>query len=505
METNITSYTQAKTDLYSNLRLYDYSEFDGKKFQAVKTTFKNKTFKSLRFKNGKYDQCTFEDCIFKATGLSGTHFWSCRLKDFEILDSNMQFSDFSRNCILCGVEKTSAIYNSNMSQSMFQNVQIKNLKFKSTTVSQARFINANFKDVFWDFCTLQDDLFENVLMENISLIGCNLEYSEFKNIHFKNVKLPFHQLPYTFGLLDCLKDYSSEILIGAVASDLEPISTMEYTKLLPSLLSYYIDMNEYFPAINIALFCEQYERAEQLIETGLKNYIQTNDFRKIKGICKLIANHSVYDKHFTTQLYYKIIEFYNMVTSSEYEKYQYALHINDIKKLLTSFNEEIPTAQLYLKTNITSADIEKLGIFYQLIEQCLDDYNITNEEYTIEIRHNSDPLSFWITLSHQDPQVVITAVSLIMSVVTADPSFLQTALNVIANVATVGSLALQIGEAFKQKEKSATSDCPDVAANDKQYIKEKNDIIVNKEISINVSLPFFNFSYRNEKLYEHQN
>lgn len=505
MEKDITLYEQNTPDKYSKLQVYDFTEFNGRRYQALKVHFNSEKFQFLRFKSGKYEQCIFENCIFKSTGLSGTHFLSCQLKDFEIIDSNLQFCDFSQNCRLDGINKTSLIYSSNLSQSMFYNSEVKNVNFKSTTISQARFFNISFRDVIWESCTLQDNVFNNIIMENVSLVGCNLEYSDFKNIKLKNVKLPFHQLPYTFGLLESLEDYPDEILIDAVSSKSEPIKPQEYISLLPDLFSYYIDMYEYFPAINIALFCKDYNEANSLISAGIKYYIQANDFRKIKGMCKLIADHPFYDKHFMTQLYFNIVEYYNLISVSEYEKYQYSLHINEIKKILTDFADTMPVSQLYLKTNITSVDTEKLGIFYQLIEQCLGDYSISTEEYSIEIRHNSDPLSFWITLTQQNPQIVVKAIGVIMAVVTANPVFLQNAINVIANMATIGAFALQIGQAFKPKTKDVAHDYSDVTTHDIQYIKKKNQVLKRKQISIEISLPFFNFSYQNEKLHESQN
>lgn len=164
----------------------------------------------------------------------------------------------------------------------------------------------------------------------------------------------------------------------------------------------------------------------------------------------------------------------------------------------------MPAAQLYLKTNITSLDTEKLGLFYMLIEQCLGDYKISNEEYSVEIRHNSDPLSFWLTITNQDPQTIINATAIIAAVITANPTFLQTAINVIAQVATIGSFVAQISEINKSKKKTATSEYPDVAEKDVKYVYEKSEVLKNQEISIQISLPFFNFSYRKEKLHESQ-
>lgn len=506
MENEILFFSTSPINKYTKLQAYDASEFSGEKYQAIGAHFNSQTYEEMRFKSGRYEQCVFTDCEFLTVGLSGVHFLSCNLENFKIIDSNMQFCDFCKSSLLSATANRSIISSSNLSQSMFHDTIIKNVNFISATISQAKFINISFENVIWKSCTLQDDLFDNILMKDISLVGCNLEYSEFKNIRFEKVILPLHQIPYAFGLLENLKIYPNEISIASMSSINTPINTEEYLSLLPDLMSYYTDMNEYFPAINIALFCEDYETAGNLIDVGIKYYIHMNDFRKIKSICKLIAEHQIYDKHFMTQFYFKLIEYYNMLADvSEYEKYQYSLHIDDIKKILTDFNNTLPIAHLYLKTNITSADIEKLGSFYQLIEECLGDYGINTEEYSLEVRHNSSPLSFWIILTQSNPANVLRAIGIFMSIVTANPTFFQSALNILGNTATISSFALQIAQAFNSNSKKTTSACADVAEQDIRYIEKKNQVLVSKKISIEISLPFFNFNYQSKKLREGEN
>ena len=96
MKEIITLYNQIPSSNYTKLQEYDYPEYNGKKYQAAKATFKSQKFEFLRFKSGRYENCIFNDCIFNSVGLSGTHFLSCELNNFEISDSNMQFCDFSQ-------------------------------------------------------------------------------------------------------------------------------------------------------------------------------------------------------------------------------------------------------------------------------------------------------------------------------------------------------------------------------------------------------------------------
>lgn len=506
MGEDITRSGQNFPNKYSKLQKYDWSEFNMEKNQAIKISFNTKKFEHTRFKSARYEECTFNKCTFNEAGLSGTHFLSCELNDCEIDDCNMQFCEFSQGGKLRGVHETANIRSSNLSQSMFCDFELEKIDFKSTTISQVHFSNVSFHHVYWHSCTLQDNIFDNVELWDISLVGCNLEYSIFKNVTFKGkVALPFHQIPYTLGLLECLAKYPDEIWVGSVTLGEELISSQEYLDLLPDLFSYYLETGEYFPAINIALFTNNYKETSSLIETGMQHYIISKDFRKIKGICRLIATNSFFDKHYMVQLYFKLVEYYNKISVNEYDRYQYSLHITDIKKILTEFDDATPVAQLYLKTNITSAEIDKLGVFYQFIEQCLGNYGISNEEYYLEIRHNSDPLSFWITISQCDPTVILYALGMLISIVMANPQMLQTAIDIIGNMASVGSFALQIGEIMKGRKKIEKSCSPQIKSKDLEYMRKHHHMLKSKKIAIEIALPFFNFSYQNEKQCENQN
>ena len=125
---------------------------------------------------------------------------------------------------------------------------------------------------------------------------------------------------------------------------------------------------------------------------------------------------------------------------------------------------------------------------------------LSTEDYSVEIRHNSAPLSLWLTLAQFNPQLLIKAIGMLMSIITANPSFLQEALNVAGNMATIGAFALQISTAMNSNKKSATLSYPDVADKDIIYINEKSQVLKKKNISVSVSLPFFNFNYQKENI-----
>lgn len=483
---------------YSKLQKYDFLEFSGKKYQAINTKF-TQNFENQRFRNAHFLNCEFSGCNFNSTGLAEAHFNNCLLKDCNISNSNLQYCDFSMKSKLCGSKDDSVIYSCNLSHSMFSDMTLQNIHFNSVTISQACFINSKLHSVNFEASTLQDNLFRDIEMDGVSLAGCNIEYSEFRNVTMKNVILPFHQIVYAYGLLDCLSLENESISVASVSSGMK-VSAKEYLNLLPELLNYYNEMNEYFPEINILLFLKKYDLANEKINAAIKDYIRFNDFRKIKGICKLIADHDYFDKHYMAQLYFKLVEYYNRIHMSEYEQYQYSLNINEIKNILTGVQKNIPSAHLVLKTNISADQITQLGELHYIVEQCMTENGLSTDDYTIEIRHNSDPLSIWLIISNINVHALIGAVGMLLSALTGNFQYIESSLSVLANVCTIGAFLMQILDKKNAKNESIIHNtCPtDVA----DSVRKKNDKIKKLSIDIQVSSVHFNFKYESQKTSE---
>lgn len=488
-ENILSNKQQTEITEFEIIQNIDPMEFSGLCYHAVGAHI-HKNFENQRIKDGKYKECHFEECHFNATGLSGTQFMNCKLENCNIEDSNLQYCNFSEGTKIYGDMKTE-IVSSNLSQSSFVNTVLANVALKSTTISQARFLNSRLHNIIFDSCTLQDDIFQNVLMEQVSFIGCNLEYSEFSNIEFHDSILPFHQIAYTYGLLEAVAEQTDQITIGAKSSG-RNISGQEYLALLPELLKYYKKMNEYFPAINILIYMGEFKQAEESIYVAIQDYVINNNFRKIKAICKLVANHIYFDKHFMAELYFKILEYYNRIQLSEYEQYQYSLNINEIKQILTGTQRNLPSAQIVLRTNFSSSQIEQVGEFHNVLESCLIENSLSTDDFTIEIRHNSVPLSFWLTVINSNPALIIQAIGDILTTVSGDPSYFVTAINILGNTATVSSLIYQIVQNKKKRipdNENSISVLPD-------HIKKNRKLLNKKKIEVSISSAHFNFNYQ---------
>ena len=84
MNKEITPCPKTEISAFSKLQEYDYAEFNSQKNQAIKAHFISQKFQFMRFKSARYEKCYFENCTFNAVGLSGAHFLSCDLNNFEI-------------------------------------------------------------------------------------------------------------------------------------------------------------------------------------------------------------------------------------------------------------------------------------------------------------------------------------------------------------------------------------------------------------------------------------
>lgn len=486
---NIINTQQREITGFENLQDIDSTEFFQRPENAVGTHIQ-KNFINQRIKDGKYNKCHFEECHFNVSGFSGSQFMDCKLENCHIENSNFQYCGFMYGTRIYG-DKVTEISNSNLSQSSFINASIYNANFKSTTFSQALLTDLHLQNIIFDSCTLQDNIFQNVVMDNVSLIGCNLEYSDFFNVEFRNSSLPFHQIIYTYGLLEAIAKQSEEVIVGAKSSG-KNIKGQEFLALLPELLKYYKEINDFFPVINILIYMGDFKKAEEIVSIAIKNYIIYNNFRKVKGICRLVANHMYFDKHFMAELYFKIIEYYNHTGLSKYEQHQYSLHINEIEQILTGTQRNLPSAQVVLKTNFSSTRIDHVGEFHNVLETCLSENGISTDDFTIEIRHNSEPLSFWVTIVNMNWKLIVQAVGELLTIVSGNPSYLLTAVDILANVATIGSFMDQIAQNRNNQSINSKKNIADFP----ERIKKKRKLLTEKSIEVSIKSTYFNFNYK---------
>lgn len=485
------------TEIQADLdMLYKLSpaNFNQRKYEALGINIPN-NFKNDRIKEGKYIDCFFKKLEFVGTGFSGSHFVNCELTDCDIIDCNLQYCDFTEKTGFYGVTDKFKITSSNLSQSMFYNCIINNVEIRGTTISQAQFINTEMKDVDFGCCTLQDNLYLNVTLNNISLVGCNCEFSEFLSVKMQNVILPLHQIPYAYGLLQCM-DINKHNNITVKSLDSKTITAQEYLELLPALFNYYKSIDDYFPAINILLYQKEYALAVEYIYIAFLNYLQNSNFRKIKGICKLIVDSQQFDKHFMAQLYFKLMEYYNSIYMSEIQKHQYSLHINDIKNILTGIERNNPSAQFVFKSNLSINQCTEIGTLHYVIEQCMLEGGLSSDDYTIELRHNSAPISFWVMINSPEFENIIKYSGLLFSSLLNNWYYITNALEVISNAVSIAAFAKSLA---KPSTVSKHLDGSHIPFNTKQSVINKQKALKKSQIKLEISTSFFNVSYERKK------
>lgn len=487
---------------YSNaiavLQQYDNTEFTDNQYRAVGVEIPN-DFTGQRIKNGVYKRCLFNKNSFKYAGASGTIFDECTLVDCDINGSNMQFCDFSNSKIIYTKENNNEkmIQATNLNQSSFYNSRFTHTYIENTSVSQSLFLNTHILCTTFQHSTLQDNLFCNAIISNSSFIGCNMEYSEFINVTIKDSILPFHQIPYIFGIFECLNAFQNEVKISSSMQNAKILSVQEYISLLPLFRQYYESINDYFPLINIDISNGKYDIAMDNIKIGLENYIRTKEFRKLKAVCKLAAKCSEYSRHDLSDLYFKIVEYYRRISLNPNEEYQYTLNINEIKNILLEDNTDKSMSLIAVKTDISYHDEELIGEMVYIIEDCLHYCNIDEDLYSIEIKHNSIPLSFWINVRSIDPNSLVFFIGAINALLTGDINSLLKAIDVAANVATIAAFIATLN-----KPSSITDNyIPEKRHPIISYVLDRIPKIEKKHIKFNISIGNMHFNYDKKKTY----
>lgn len=493
MQHSITSWKEGSVAALDILQQYDATEFTDAHFKACNITVPD-DFTGQRIKNGEYKMCEFVGNSFKYAGASGTRFYDCKLTDCDINGANLQYCDFSRSQIIFSKHTDSSdvkmIQASNFNQSCFYNTTFDNACINNTSISQSQFFSAKIHASDFQHSTLQDNIFCDTEITNSSFIGCNMEYSEFINVSIQDSILPFHQIPYIFGGLQCLLDSKNHIKIRSAADDAIILSANEYMEILPVFADYYLKMGEYFPLVNICLYNNKMEEALDYIYIGLQTYINSKEFRKLKALCKLAVQNQAYSRHELVSLYFKIADYCTRIPMEPSERYQYELHIDDIKNILIDNHTDRSNILIAIKTNITYHDNELIGLMINTIDECLHHCHILEEAYNLEIKHNSAPLSFWVSVGCLDPNLLVMFLGTINTIFTGNVDILMNALQVCASAATIMTFISTLKNNQHMITDHSVENHPAVS-----YARKKHKILQDKNIKVEISYGNLHFNY----------
>jgi len=362
--------------------------------EGYKTTY-NSDYSFLSLKRSRLIECLCYNANFNATALTGSNFENTEFKNCSFLNATLDFCLF-HNCVLSSNNPEYAINNANLGNSNLVGCILNNISIKKSTASNTLFEDSMFIECSFDYSSFENCIFRNCRFKNMEFRNLNLEFVEFINSDFDNILFPFAQIPYTFGLLTCIQDHPHRISISSKSND-KRISSEEYFELLPEIIPYYLFEQEYFPAANIYILFQEYEKAFETIIKGIRKACFEKNFRMLKYLCKLSITSGWCDRKKILQLYYIINNINNFEPLTDFERHNYYMQLGDFRKILLFGNNLMPTIHFHLQTNIFPHEAEKVATLIDGINKIIDSADNKNIISTIELHHES-PYSFVVAI-----------------------------------------------------------------------------------------------------------
>lgn len=337
----------------------------------------------MRIQNSDLNECIFMSSISR-TNMSGSHFNKCNINQSIINNSNMQFSDFV-NCNLLNCEITG----SNFSNCFFQSTALEDNQFVGSN-----FLRSQFSECIIEGGELLSSSFEfaeftNSYISNMRLANLSMEYSEFNNIHMDNVILPFAQLPFIFKGLDYIMTTTDKVYISSKTEKDDRISIDEYINTFEDWKIFFYGRELYFPLANILLAQGEKKEALEAILTGIYFMINHSDYRMLKYLCKLVAMNPIVSISECHMLYKRISEILELKDKNDEQRYQYMLHMDDIKNILINNPRNEAKLSLTFRSNIEPQNREYVFHFISFIEDIVCHKLFHTTPLSISMSHNS--------------------------------------------------------------------------------------------------------------------
>ena len=340
----------------------------------------------LSLKRSRLLDCVCDHANFTATAFSGSTFQETVFRNCNFKNASVDFCLFYKCCLEAENEEK-GIINANLGNSNIIESQIINLSILQSTVSNVLFENTMFHKAKIEYSAFENSVFKNCRFEKMELRNLNLEYVEFINPSFDDIVLPYAQIPYIFGILLYMRDNNGSLWISSTSNT--KISVDEYFALLPSMIPYYLSEQEYFPAANIYIALNEYEKAFEMIMNGMKKAGYEKDFRMLKYFCKLAITNGWCNREKIKQLYSFVYNINNFEPMIEYERHNYYMHLGEFRKILIFHNDTLPTLHVHLHTNILSHEAEKVSFLLHTLDQILDTVKNDDIISSIELHHES--------------------------------------------------------------------------------------------------------------------
>lgn len=340
----------------------------------------------LSLKRSRLLDCVCNHANFTAAAFSGSTFQETLFQDCDFKNASVDFCLFYK-CYLKAENEENGIINANLGNSNIIESQIINLPILKSTVSNVLFEDTTFHKAKIEYSAFENSVFRNCRFEQMELQNLNLEYVEFITPSFDDVVLPYAQIPYIFGILSYIRDSNDSLWISSTSDN--KISVDEYFSLLPSMIPYYLSEQEYFPAANIYIALNEYEKAFETIMNGMRKAGYEKDFRMLKYFCKLAISSGWCNRQKIKQLYSFIYDINNFEPMIEYERHNYYMHLGEFRKILLFHNDTLPTLHMHMHTNILPHETEKVSFLVHTIDQILDTVKNDDVISSVELHHES--------------------------------------------------------------------------------------------------------------------
>ena len=381
----------------------NYREQQYKGFNNVNIT---KDFTSQNQRRSYFFECVFEKSIFKHTGFTGSYFIKCKFEncdlDFAVLD-NCYFYDCEFYFDEFKTILAASFCNSALILSSFTNCTLQACSLTGINCEKSNFENCILDDIIWENAKIIDCNFNKVKLQNL-----NIEYVYFDNNHLVDTNLPFASIPFSFKCINYLIKTTDIVKIDSETSE-NGINKEEYFELLPSLICFYKNTNNYFPLANILASTGKINDAFEVIKNSIPFLVKLHEYRTIKYISELMKykDFSLSQKN----------EIYQIITSTIFKQQLFKedyflkadLYLFEIRNNL--LNEIMnPRVSFEIYTNIEYKSYDKLQLLLDKIEYILNYYRNTETHY-IEYRHNS-PFQLLINII-SSPETLVEIISVL--------------------------------------------------------------------------------------------
>ena len=387
-----------------NAHMKNKTYFKPYTFSINKNTNIKEDFSSKNKRQSYFYDCIFEECNFFEASFAGSIFVKCDFINCMFDFSKFQSCDFrSCNLIFSGNDMKE-IHSVNFSKSVLFDCKLVNLFLNSANMGETVFDNVEIINNKWRSVLVENMIIKNSILRDMRFASQNFDFLTIENLKTYNTIIPFPALPYIINGLTYLYKTADEISFTSCNSKNNRISKSEYIRLIDDFEIYYTYVNEYFPLANIMIAQERLNDAIYVTYLGIIQSLKLKNFRMIYQFCKLVQINPKFTIQYKKRLYQQIqLE----IDKEELSKEDYKIlnvYLGKIKDIL--LNTTItPQLVLDIKTNIDSTEINKIPIFIQEIEKLIFLYMKENEEHFIEIHHNS--LENFIIQITADPEQLI--------------------------------------------------------------------------------------------------